>query len=129
MNRVLKETHHRQIRRINIREQFYVRNYRFLWNAFGSRNHIETTCMIMALDNSNTCIGYKLAFYRYRYNIGMYSNINYSIKLLSASNISDEQVAIVNNLSTLLSVESGSHDIIGFNFIAVNDLIHHISTM
>ena len=61
--------------------------------------------------------------------IGMYSNINSSIKLLSANNISDEQVAIVNNLSTLLPVKSGSHDIIGFNFNEVNDLIHHISTM
>ena len=119
------------VRQINIREQFYVRKYRFLWNAFRSRNHIVSTCMNMALDNSNTCIGYKLAFYRYRYNVGMYmySNINSSIKLLGASNISDEQVAIVNNLSTLLSVKSGSHDIIGFNFNEVNDLIHHISTM
>ena len=53
----------------------------------------------MALDNSNTSIGYKLAMYRHRYNIGMYSNINSSITLLSASIISDEQVAIVNNLS------------------------------
>ena len=32
----------------------------------------------------------------------MYSNINSSVKLLSASNIRDEQVAIVNNLSSLL---------------------------
>ena len=72
--------------------------------------------MKMALVNSNTCIGYKLAFYRYRYNIDMHSNINSSIKLL-------------NNLSTLLSVKSGSHDINGFNFNEVNDLIHHISTM
>ena len=82
-----------------------------LWNALRSRNHIVSTCMNMALDNSNTCIRYKLAFYRYRYNI------------------SDEQVAIVNNLSTLLSVKSGSHDIIGFNFNEVNDLRHHISSM
>ena len=58
----------------------------------------------------------------------MHSNINSSIKLLSSSNLS-EQVAIVNNLSTLLSVKSGSHDIHGFNFNEVNDLIHHISTM
>ena len=60
----------------------------------------------------------------------MYSNINYSIKLLSASNISDDQVTIVNNLGALLSVKSGSHDIIGFNFNEANDLIHNIlSTM
>ena len=82
--------------------------------------------MKMALVNSNTCIGYKLAFYRYRYNIDMHSNINSSIKLLSSSIISDEQVAVVNNLSTLLS---GSHDINGFNFNEVNHLIQHISTM
>ena len=59
----------------------------------------------------------------------MHSNINSGIKLLSASNLSDEQVAIVNNLSTLLSVKSESHDINGFNFNEINDLIHHISTM
>ena len=59
----------------------------------------------------------------------MHSNINSSIKLLSSSNISDEQVAIVNNASTLLSVKSGSHDMNGFNFNEVNDLIHHIYTM
>ena len=59
----------------------------------------------------------------------MHFNINSSIKLLSASNLSDEQVAIVNNLSTLLSVKSESHDINGFNFNEINDLIHHISTM
>ena len=41
----------------------------------------------MALVNSNTCIGYKLSFYRYRYNIDMHSNINSSIKLLSSSNM------------------------------------------
>ena len=111
------------VKQINIREQLYVRNYRFLWNAFCSRNHIVSTCMKMALVNSNTCIGYKLAFYRYRYNIDMHSN------MLSSSNLSDEQVAIVNNLSTLLSVKSGSHNINGFNFNEVNDLIHHISTM
>ena len=47
----------------------YVRNFRFLWNAFRLQNHIVSMCMDMALDNSNTCIGYKLAFYRYMYSI------------------------------------------------------------
>ena len=40
-----------------------------------------------------------------------------------------EQVAIVNNMITLLSVKSGSHDINGFNFNEINDLILPISTM
>ena len=37
----------------------------FLCNAYRLQNHIVSTCMDMALDNSNTCIGYKLAFHRY----------------------------------------------------------------
>ena len=83
--------------------------------------------MDMALDNSNTCIGYKLAFYRYM--IDIYRTINFSIKQLSGSNINDEQIAIVNNLSTLLSVRSGNNYINDFTLIEVNDLINYLSTM
>ena len=37
---------------IRIRKlQLYVRNIRFLWNAFRSRNHTVSTCMNMALGN------------------------------------------------------------------------------
>ena len=36
--------------------------------------------MDMALDNSNTCIGYKLAFYRYMYSIDIYRTSKFSIK-------------------------------------------------
>ena len=88
--------------------------------------------MDMALDSSNTCIGYKLAFYRCMYSIDIYRIINFSIKQLSASNISDEQIAIVNNLSTLLSVyyllRVGTiiNDI---TLIEVNDLINYLSIM
>ena len=63
----------------------------------------------MALDNSNTCFIYTLAFYTYMYSIDIYRTINFSSKQLSESNINDEQIAIVNNLSTLLSVKTGNH--------------------
>ena len=87
--------------------------------------------MDMALDNSNTRIGYKLAFYRYTcmYSIDIYRTINFGIKHLSGSNINDEQTAIVNNLSTVLSVRSGNNYISDFTFIEVNDLINYLSTM
>ena len=65
--------------------------------------------MNMALDNSNTCIGNKLAFYRYMYSIDIYRTINFSIKQLSRININDEQITIVINLSALLSVRSVNH--------------------
>ena len=114
---------------LGMREQLYVRNFRFLWNAFRLQNHIVSTCMDMALDNSNTCIGYKLAFYRYMYSIDIYRTINFSKKQLCGSNINDEQIAIVNNLSTLLSVRSGNNYINYFTLIEVNDLIYYLSTM
>ena len=113
-----------------MREQLYVRNIRFLWNAFRLQNHIVSTCIMdMALDNSNTCIGYKLAFYTYMYSIDIYRTINFSIMQLSGSNINDEQIAIVNNLSTLLSVRSGNNYINDFTLIEVNDLINYLTTM
>ena len=36
------------------------------------------------------------------YSVDIYRTINYSVKQLSGSNINDEQIAIVNNLSRLL---------------------------
>ena len=84
--------------------------------------------MNMALDNSNTCIGNKLAFYRYMYSIDIYRTINFSIKQLSRR-ICDEQITIVINLSALLSVRSVNHYINAFTLIEVNDLINYLSIM
>ena len=107
----------------------YVRNFRILWNAFRLQNHIVSTCMDMALDNSNTCLGYKLPFYRYMCSIDIYRTINFSIKQLSGSNIYNGQIPIVNNLSTVLSVRIGNNYINDLTLIEVNDLINYLSTM
>ena len=112
-----------------MREQLYVRNFRFRWNAFRLQNRIVSTCMNMALDNSNTCIGYKLALYRYVYSTDIYRTINFNIKQLSGSNINYEQRAIVNNFNTLLSVRSGNNYINNFTLIEVIDLINYLSIM
>ena len=85
--------------------------------------------MNMALDNSNTCIGYKLAFYRYMHSIDIYRTINVSIKQLSGSNINDEQIPIVNNISTLLSDRSKNNYINDFTLIEVTDFINYLSIM
>ena len=35
-----------------------------MWNAYRSCNAIVKTCMNNAVYNSNTCIGYKMSFFR-----------------------------------------------------------------
>ena len=114
---------------IGIREQLYIRNFRFLWNSYRSNNYIIHTCISNALYNSNTCIGYKLAFFRYMFNIDMDSNINSSISRLSICSMNDNQTAIVNNLKTLISVKGGSHVINGFTTNEINDLVDQLSVM
>ena len=51
------------IKQNNLRLQLQFRNFQFLLNAFNSTNDIVKTCIQSAMYNSNTCIGYKLAFY------------------------------------------------------------------
>ena len=56
----------------HISTQLQFRNFCFLLDAFNSSNHIVKSCMRAALYNSNTCIGYKLAFYHYKFDLDMY---------------------------------------------------------
>ena len=62
------------------------------------------------------------------YSIDIYRTINFSIKQLSGTNINDEQIAMVNNLS-ILSVKNENHYINDFTLIEVNDLINYLSIM
>ena len=50
----------------------------------------------------------------------IYRTINFSIKQLFRSNINEEQIAIVNKLSTLISVKNENHYINDFTVIKVN---------
>ena len=62
------------------------------------------------------------------YSTDIYHTINIALssEAIIGSNINDEQVAIMNNLSTLLS---GNHYINDFNVIKVNDLISYVSIL
>ena len=57
------------IKKNNRTVQLEFRNFQFLLNAFNSTNDVVKTCMQSAISNFNmpTCIGYTLAFYRYKY--------------------------------------------------------------
>ena len=69
---------------------------------------------------------YKLAFYRYRYNITMFDDFELCIARISQCELSDHQLAIVNNLSLSISVREGDHLllILFYNNIYLESNIH-----
>ena len=89
------------IKQNNLRVQLEFHNFQLLLNAFNSTNDIVKTCIQSAMYNYNNCIGYKLAFYRYKYSLDMHDSYTTSMKI-SNEILSDYQSSIVNNLSTLI---------------------------
>ena len=55
------------------------------------------TCIQSAMYNSNTCIGYKLVFYRYKYSLDIHDSYTASMKIINGQNLSDYQSSTVNN--------------------------------
>ena len=70
--------------------------------------------------NSNTFIGYKLAFYRYKYYLDMHDSYTTSMKIINGQNLSDYQSSIVNNLSTLIEMRSCNNFVNGFTLNEIN---------
>ena len=114
---------------LDLRRQLYIRSFRFLWHAFRSDNNIIHTCINNALCNSNSGLGYKLAFYRYRYNITMSIDFELYIARISQCELSDHQLAIVNNLSLLISVREADHLFFGFTSYEIAELIDELAIM
>ena len=52
-----------------------------------------------------------------------------NISRLSLRSMNDNQIAIVNNLRTLISVKGVSHFINGFTTNEINDLVNELSVM
>ena len=111
---------------LDLRSQLYIRNFRFLWQAFISDNNITYTCINYALCNSNSSVGYKLEFYRYRYNIAMSDDIELCIAKINQCKLCDHQLAIVNNLSMLITVREGDHLLHGFISYEITELIDEL---
>ena len=78
--------------------------------------------------NSNTCIGYKLAFYRYKYSLDMHDSYTASMKIIIGQNLSDYQSSTVNNLSSLFKMRSGNNVVNRFTFNGINQMIEIIAT-
>ena len=116
------------IGQMHISTQLQFRNFCFLLDAFNSNNHIVNSCMRAALYNSNTCIGYKLAFHRYKFDLDMYNNCTSGRKLINDHNLSYDQLAIVSNLSTLIDIRAGNCYIDGFTINDIDIFIEGIAT-
>ena len=112
----------------DLRSQLDIRNFRFVWHAFRSDNNIIYTCIHNALCNSYSGLGYKLAFYRYKYNITMSDDFELCIARISQCELNDHQLATVNNLSLLISVSGASdHLLLGFTSYEITELIDELA--
>ena len=78
------------------------------------------TCKQSAMYNYNTCIAYKLPFYRYTYYLYMHASYIASMKIINGHNLSDYQSSIVNNLRTLIEMRSGNNFLNGFTLNEIN---------
>ena len=82
-----------------------MRNFKYLHNAFNSGNTIAIQLINYDMHCSNPCISYKLAFYCYKFDIKIYDYISYgNNQVIKQSLIRNNQMANVNNSSTLLNV-------------------------
>ena len=84
--------------------------------------------MRAALYNSNTCIAYKFALYRYKFDLDMYTNCTSGRKLINDHNLGYDQLAIVSNLSTIINIRAGNCYIDGFTIHDIDIFIEGIAT-
>ena len=111
----------------NIRTQLYIRNYCFLYYDSRSSNVIVKQCIDHAMNDSNSDLGYKFAFYRYAYNIDIFCTMKHAVSKITVNALTHDQIALVNNLKTLLDFRSGYINMDGFNIYDVTNLIYTLS--
>lgn len=117
------------LRQPHIRHQLYIRDVRFIYNMFLSNNDIVKKCFSNAFYHSNSCIGEKLAFFRFNYGIDVTCHsLTYAVDKLRTGHTRLNNDPTVNNLLTLLSVRSENTFIEGFNNQEISDMIGILAT-
>ena len=71
----------------NISNQFLMRDIKFVYNMLNCRNAIIRKCIPNASDNSNSLIGYKLAYFRSVFSIYIYILIVILCPILRSPNL------------------------------------------
>ena len=84
--------------------------------------------MRSALYNSKIFIGYQLALYGCKLGLDIYNNCNSGRKLINDQNLSDDQLAMVSNSSTVIDIRSSNGYIDGFPINDIDFLIEGIAT-
>ena len=85
-------------------------------------------CMNNAKYSSNSCIGYKLSFFRNHFYLDMDSDLKLSVTRLSVNRLDLTQQVILDNILSLLNVRTGVSEIEIFSLNQVNTMINYLST-
>ena len=85
-------------------------------------------CLTAGINNSNTIIGYKLAFIRFRFGINVI-NTGYDVCLhnIIGTQLTEEQKILVNCIHTLIFKRSNNLCIDGFSNNDINYIIDYIA--
>ena len=92
-----------------------------------SCNIIVKTCMNNAVYNSNTCIGYKLSFFRNTFCLDMKCKLTRAITLIRNVHLNVNEQAIVDTLIALIDVRAGHLVIDHFNNDDIVNMINELS--
>ena len=85
-------------------------------------------CMNNTKYSSNSCIGYKLSFFRNHFYLDMDSDLKLSVARFSVNRLDLIQQVIFNNILSLLNVKTGVNKMINFTLNQINTMIHYLST-
>ena len=93
-------------------------------------NSIVRECLSCALSNSNTVIGYKLAFYRENFNISILEHdLKYCLEHVKPEPISIKRQSLVQCLHELSLVKGSQLIVNGFISEEIDDMITFISVI
>lgn len=114
----------------HIKFQLYVRDIKLLYKMYYCvNNKIVKQCLNNAIHNSNTVIGYKLAYFREEFDVELFiCDINTCLKYVRPASLSVEQQALVDCLHVLTLTKSNELTVPGFQMDELNDIIDFIST-
>ncbi len=113
----------------HISVQLHKRSARFLYVMKHCSNNIVNACFKQACQNANSPIGHNIAYLRNIYGVDIkHHSINVCMSHIRSRRLSGDQLVIIRELRTLLSVRSGVYYINDFTVSDVTALIKCIST-